>query len=130
MRRREFIAAVGVGMAVWPLAAAAQPPAMPVGGFLASGSADGYAYGLPLLREVVPKATLIAVLVNPNNPTAIPDTTEMQVAGRSIGVTIEVVHAGSERELDDAFAKAAQLRADALIVHIDALFQARDKQVV
>jgi putative tryptophan/tyrosine transport system substrate-binding protein len=83
-----------------------------------------------LLREVVPKATLIAVLVNPNNPTAIPDTTEMQDAGRSIGVTIEVVHAGSESELDDAFAKAVQLRADALIVHIDALFQARDKQVV
>jgi putative tryptophan/tyrosine transport system substrate-binding protein len=41
-----------------------------------------------------------------------------------------VVHAGSESELDDAFAKAVQLRADALIVHIDALFQARDKQVV
>jgi putative ABC transport system substrate-binding protein len=55
---------------------------------------------------------------------------EMQDAGRSIGVTIEVVQAGSDRELDDAFAKAVQLRADAPIVHIDALFQARDKQVV
>ena len=83
-----------------------------------------------LLREVVPKATVFAVLVNPNNPNAIPDTTEMQEAGRSIGVTIEVVQAGSDRELDAAFVKAVQLRADALIVHIDALFQARDKQVV
>ena len=84
-----------------------------------------------LLREVVPKATVIGVLINPNNPSAIPDTMEeMQDAGRSIGVTIEVVQAGSDRELDDAFAKAVQLRADALIVHIDALFQARDKQVV
>jgi putative ABC transport system substrate-binding protein len=83
-----------------------------------------------LLREVVPKATVFAVLINPNNPNAIPDTTEMQEAGRSIGVTVEVVQAGNDRELDDAFAKAVQLRAGALIVHIDALFQARDKQVV
>ncbi len=83
-----------------------------------------------LLREVVPKATVFAVLVNPNNPNAIPDTAEMQEAGRSIGVTIEVVQADNDRDLDDAFAKAVQLRADALIVHIDALFQARDKQVV
>jgi putative tryptophan/tyrosine transport system substrate-binding protein len=83
-----------------------------------------------LLREVVPKATVFAVLVNPNNPNAIPDTAEMQEAGRSIGVTIAVVQAGNDRELDDAFAKAVQLRADALIVHIDALFQAHDKQVV
>jgi hypothetical protein len=70
------------------------------------------------------------VLVNPNNPNAIPDSAEMQEAGRSIGVTVQVVQAGNDRELDDAFAKAVQLRADALIVHIDALFQARDKQVV
>jgi putative ABC transport system substrate-binding protein len=83
-----------------------------------------------LLREVVPKATVFAVLINPNNPNAIPDTTEMQEAGRSIGVTVEVVQAGNDRELDDAFAKVVQLRAGALIVHIDALFQARDKQVV
>jgi putative tryptophan/tyrosine transport system substrate-binding protein len=83
-----------------------------------------------LLREVVPKATVFAVLVNPNNPNAIPDTAEMQEAGRSIGVTIEVVQADNDRDLDDAFAKAVQLRADALIVHIDALFQAHDKQVV
>jgi hypothetical protein len=45
-------------------------------------------------------------------------------------VKIEVVHAGSVRELDDAFVKTRQLAADALIVHIDALFQANDKQVV
>jgi putative ABC transport system substrate-binding protein len=83
-----------------------------------------------LLREVVPKAAVIAVLVNPNNPNAISDTKEMQDAGRSVGMQIEVVHASNERELDDAFAKTVQLRADALIVHIDALFQGHDQQVV
>jgi ABC-type uncharacterized transport system substrate-binding protein len=45
-------------------------------------------------------------------------------------VKIEVVRASNERELDEAFAKTVQLRADALIVHIDALFQARDKEVI
>jgi putative tryptophan/tyrosine transport system substrate-binding protein len=83
-----------------------------------------------LLREVVPTATAIAVLVNPNNPTAVSDSKAMQDAGRSIGVKIEVVHAANERELNDAFAKAVQLHADALIVHIDALFQAHDRQIV
>jgi putative ABC transport system substrate-binding protein len=83
-----------------------------------------------LLREIVPNAAVIAVLVNPNNPNAVSDTKELQDAGRSIGVKIEVVHAGSVRELDDAFVKTRQLAADALIVHIDALFQANDKQVV
>jgi ABC-type uncharacterized transport system substrate-binding protein len=69
-----------------------------------------------LLREIVPNASLIAVLVNPNNPNTVYDTQEMQDAGRSIGVKIEVLRAGSERELDEAFAKTVQLRADALIV--------------
>jgi putative tryptophan/tyrosine transport system substrate-binding protein len=68
-----------------------------------------------LLRDVVPRAAVIAVLVNPTNPNASPDAEEMQDAGRSIGVKIEVVHAGSERELDGAFAEIVQLGADALI---------------
>jgi putative ABC transport system substrate-binding protein len=83
-----------------------------------------------LLRDVVPKATVIAVLVNPNNPNAVPDSKEMRDAGRSIDVKIEVVHAGNERELDSAFAKIVQLGADALIVHIDPLFVDNKKEIV
>jgi putative ABC transport system substrate-binding protein len=85
---------------------------------------------IELLREIVPKATIIAVLVNPRNPNAEPDSKEIQEAGRSIGVQINIVDASREKELDEAFAKVAQMRADALMVHIDALFQARDKQIV
>jgi putative ABC transport system substrate-binding protein len=85
---------------------------------------------IELLREIVPHATIIAVLVNPRNPNAEPDSKEIQKAGRSIGVQINIVNASSERELDEAFAKVAQMPADALMVHIDALFQGRDKQII
>jgi putative ABC transport system substrate-binding protein len=85
---------------------------------------------IELLRELVPKAAVIAVLVNPKNPNAEPDSKEIQEAGRSIGVQIEIVHAASERELEDAFGKVRRLGADALMVHIDALFQAQYKQIV
>jgi hypothetical protein len=40
------------------------------------------------------------------------------------------LNASSESNLDEAFTKLGQLRADALMVHIDALFQARNKQIV
>ena len=83
-----------------------------------------------LLRDVVPNAKVIALLVNLNNPNAVPDSKEMQDAGRSIDLKIEVVHAGNDRELDGAFAKIAQLGAHALIVHIDPLFVDKDKQIV
>jgi putative tryptophan/tyrosine transport system substrate-binding protein len=80
---------------------------------------------IELLRELVPNAGAIAVLVNPDNPSTRSDSEQIQEAGRTIGVRVEIVPVRSERGLDDAFAKIAQLRADALMVHVDALFLAR-----
>jgi putative ABC transport system substrate-binding protein len=53
---------------------------------------------IELLREIVPGAKVIGVLVNPKNPNGEPDGIEIQEAGRSLGVRIELVNANSERD--------------------------------
>ena len=85
---------------------------------------------IELLREIVPGAKVIAVLVNPKNPNAEPDGMGIQEAGRSLGVRIELVNASTEPELESAFVKVRELRVDALMVHMDALFNARIKEIV
>ena len=65
---------------------------------------------LELLRELVPSATLVAFLVNPNSPNAGPDVTEAQDAARSLGLQLLVVRAGTERELAVAFATLIEQR--------------------
>jgi putative ABC transport system substrate-binding protein len=85
---------------------------------------------IELLREIVPGASVIAVLVNPKNPNAEPDSKEMLEAGRSVGAQVEIVNASTVGELDAAFDKIRQLRAHALMVHIDAVFNAAYKQII
>jgi putative ABC transport system substrate-binding protein len=76
---------------------------------------------IQLLRLLNPKAAVIAVLVNPKNPNAA-DAKGFVAAGRSIGVDVLIVNASTEAELKDAFDRAAERHADALLVHVDALF--------
>jgi putative tryptophan/tyrosine transport system substrate-binding protein len=76
---------------------------------------------IQLLRLLNPKTAIIAVLVNPKNPNAA-DAKTFEAAGRSIGVEIVVVNASTEAELKEAFVRATEQRADALLVHVDALF--------
>jgi len=85
---------------------------------------------LGLLRELVPGATLIAVLLNTSNPTAATQLTEFQEAARAIGQPIHIVKATTERELDAAFASFSELRPDALLVSPDAFFYSRRNQIV
>jgi ABC transporter substrate binding protein len=76
---------------------------------------------IQLLRLLNPKTMVIAVLVNPENPNAA-DAKNFEAAGRSIGVQIVIVNASTDAELKEAFTRALEQRADALLVHVDALF--------
>jgi putative ABC transport system substrate-binding protein len=237
VKRREFITLLGGAVAAWPLAARAQQPAMPVIGFLDSGSAaafaarvaafrrglsetgyiegqnvaieyrwaDGQYYRLPalaanlvrrqvsviaatgsansaeaanaatatipivfanggdpvklrlvrslnrpdgnatgvtyflselgpkrleLLRELVPRATVIAFLINPTNPVTESDTKNLQAVAGSIGQQVRFLSASSESDLDTAFAMLVEQRANALLVNNDAFFSSRYEQIV
>ena len=76
---------------------------------------------IQLLRLLNPKAAVIAVLVNPKNPNAA-DAKTFVAAGRSIGVEVVIINASTEPQIKEAFNRAVEQHADALLVHVDALF--------
>ena len=85
---------------------------------------------LELLHELVPTATIVALLVNPSNAALAESTTrELEEATRTLGLQFHVLHASSERELDAAFATLVQLRAGALVIGADPLFNSRSEQL-
>jgi putative ABC transport system substrate-binding protein len=83
---------------------------------------------LDLLRELVPGATRVAVLVNPANPA---ETTlrDVQVAARAIGLQVQVLNASTSGEIDAAFATFVREQTDALFVSGDPLFTSRRVQL-
>ena len=85
--------------------------------------------GLGVLRELVPSAAVIAVLLNPKNPIAELTKRDVQGAARLTGQKIQFLNASSERELDSAFASLVQQQADALLVGNDAFFNSRVGQL-
>jgi putative ABC transport system substrate-binding protein len=82
---------------------------------------------LELLHELVPTATIIALLINPTSPNAETQSREMQAAARTFGLQLHIVHASAERDLDTVF---ASLRAGGLVVSPDPFFNSRDEQLV
>jgi putative ABC transport system substrate-binding protein len=85
---------------------------------------------LGLLHELVPKAAIIAVLGDPNQPELEAELREIEAAGRAIGREILSVKAASERELNAAFETVVQARARALLVRGSPLFNTRRRQLV
>ena len=237
MKRREFITLIGGATALWPLAAGAQPAALPVVGFLSAGSLDGYAnhavafrqglseagfvagrnvtieyrwaagqydrlptlatelvghqaavlfasggllsvrvaraaaaaipivfttasdpvasglvaslsrpdgnmtgvsfFGralapkrLELIRELLPKATDIAVLFNPQNPWHPGELADLQAAASALGHQLRFLSASSVAEIDQAFAQLGQQRPDALLLNTDLLFTSQRQLLV
>jgi putative tryptophan/tyrosine transport system substrate-binding protein len=85
---------------------------------------------LALLSELVPQAKVIALLVNPNSPTAERITGDVQEAARAKGVQLSVIKASTEGEIAAAFAALVQLQAGALVVGNDPFFNNRREQLV
>jgi putative tryptophan/tyrosine transport system substrate-binding protein len=85
---------------------------------------------LELLHEAVPNATAIGFLVNPTNLSlAEPSTRDMQAAAATLGLQLLVLNAGSERELETAFAELVQRGAGALLTDLDLFFYGRRGQL-
>ena len=85
---------------------------------------------LELLREMLPKASVIAMLVNPRNPSAEADALQMQEAGQAVGLRVFVMNASREQDFDAVFAAIRERRAEALIVNNDSLFQSRYRELI
>jgi putative ABC transport system substrate-binding protein len=85
---------------------------------------------LQLLRELVPAAATVAVLLNPTSPNAEDQLAEVKEAARITGQSIHLVNAASDREMDAAFAGLAQRRVGALFVGGDPFFTSRRAQLV
>jgi putative ABC transport system substrate-binding protein len=77
---------------------------------------------LQLLHELLPKAGLIAFLVNPSNPNAESDISNVEEAARVLGVRVLLINVNRGDELEAAFESAVQQRADALLTGTDPVF--------
>jgi putative ABC transport system substrate-binding protein len=84
---------------------------------------------LGLIRELVPAAARIGLMVNPNNANAEDVTREVGAAASTIGVEIEVVRASDSRGIESAFAALARNKVDALVVGADPFFYNRRLQI-
>jgi putative ABC transport system substrate-binding protein len=85
---------------------------------------------LELLRELVPTATSVGLLVNPTRPSFQSEVKNAQQAAQTLGVKLLVLNASTEAEIDTAFAELSQQRIAALIVGTDVFFLTRRNQIV
>jgi putative ABC transport system substrate-binding protein len=85
---------------------------------------------LELLRELVPTASVVGLLINPANPVlGEPVARASQAAARTLGVNLHVLNASSEGDFEQVFASLIQLRAGGLVIGADAFFTARSRQL-
>jgi putative ABC transport system substrate-binding protein len=85
---------------------------------------------LELLSELVPQAKVIALVVNPNGPAAEPTIRDAEEAARAKGLQLSVLNAGTETEIDAAFATLAERHAGALLVGNDPFFNSWPDKLV
>jgi putative tryptophan/tyrosine transport system substrate-binding protein len=85
---------------------------------------------LELLRELVPRAAVFAILVNPNNPTVANDAQAVKAAAHSAGLDLIVVNAATERDLEAAFVTLVEKRVEGLIIGDDPFLISQRNQIV
>ena len=85
---------------------------------------------LELLRELVPTARSVALLVNPTRPSFQSEVKDTQQAAQALGVKLIVLNASTEAEIDTAFAELSRQRIAALLVGADSFFLTRRDQII
>jgi putative tryptophan/tyrosine transport system substrate-binding protein len=85
---------------------------------------------LELLRQVVPKATIIAMLVNPNNPVNEAERRDVQAAAQAMGQELVILDVTSERDIEPAFATFVQRRAGALLIGTGGFLHSNRERIV
>jgi putative ABC transport system substrate-binding protein len=92
-------------------------------------SSELVAKRLGLLHDLIPTAKNVGLLLEPRDPRAESQTTEMQEAAQAVGLHIHILNASTEGEIETAFAGLVQLKADALLVGTGTLFLRRAEQL-
>ena len=80
---------------------------------------------LELLREVFPRASLIAALVNPKGPNLVPLLSDLETAARIVRLQLRILHASTEQDLETVFPQIVQVGASALIIGVDTFFNSQ-----
>jgi putative ABC transport system substrate-binding protein len=84
---------------------------------------------LEVLHEMVPKTTIVTLLVNPTNPNAGRQTRELHAAARTLGLNLHVLHASNENDFGALFDGIAGMNAGALVIGADGLFVRHGEQL-
>jgi len=85
---------------------------------------------IDLLRELLPKATTFAVLMNPKTASAETQVSDAQAATRTLGLPLEMLKASSDDDIELAFARLTQMKIDALLLEADPFFVVRQNLII
>jgi putative ABC transport system substrate-binding protein len=85
---------------------------------------------LGLFRDLVPQAKIVAVLINSDWPAAVRFQTDVEEAAQVVGLSIQILRANNESEIDDAFNGLAQTQAGALLVGPGPFFDSRRDKLI
>jgi putative tryptophan/tyrosine transport system substrate-binding protein len=125
-----IIFAIGSDPVKFGLVAAFNRPAGNITGVSWLGGPTLAAKRLELLHELIPTATVIAVLVNPTNQAAEAETRELKQAAQLLRLQLDVLNASTDRDIDSAFTTLLKQRASALLVASDVFLLDRRDQLV